>query len=124
MAVVQRRPPPSDSGPTGGREEDERDRRDGNSQREPQIEEPGADDRARDEEVDDADERGRHLAATLLGRELVQLLLRVEVAEPMPCTGRDRAGDEQGERVERRREHEAEHPGREHEQPGGLVAAP
>jgi hypothetical protein len=122
--VLRKRAPPGDRRSDRGREEDERDGGDGEGEGEPQVEEPRGDDRARDEEVDDADERGRHLAATLLRRELVQLLLRVEEAEPVPCARRECACDEQGERMERRREHEYEQPGREHEQTGGLVAAP
>src|SRR5689334_7513751 len=95
---------PAERGSDRGREEDERDGRDGEGEGEPQVEEPRGDDRARDEQVDDADERRRHLAATLLRRELVQLLLRVEEAEPVPGARRECAGDEQGERMERRRE--------------------
>jgi len=52
-----------------------------------EVEQARRDDGAADDRVDAGDERGGHLAAPLLRREAVQLLLSVEEAEPVPGSG-------------------------------------
>src|SRR5207248_11526257 len=92
-------------------------------EREDGAEEAARDHEARHQGVDAGDERGRHLAAALVGGELVQLLLRRQEPDPVACARGDRAQDEKSDRATRPRGDDCAETEREQDATERLVAS-
>ena len=91
--------------------------RQGNADRE----QAGCDHTRGDECVDAADERGCHLPAMLVGRDVVQLLLGVQERDAVPGTRDEPAGDEERQRVQGRRDDEDDETEGDRREPDGLA---